>query len=218
MFAIRRVFTSLKNVRAYFCLQCSLQLFQPTFCTCTIDVNYVNNIPLKCWYALLIKLLFDILLNHNDLSIAPGGVPLSFAPASSEVVNPVGSLHHPGPLHHLEQAGGPGAPPASTLSATYLNLNSHLLALDILRSLFCLSGRRRDGSPLPQLPTGWLYEHRQAPGDLCLFLTSRRRMFKFNFQKVEFDPASSLYIGQVSLWDQIECGRSFFSSAEIDHS
>ena len=46
-------------------------------------------------------------------------------------------------------------------------VNSHLLALDILRSLFCLSGRRRDGSPLPQLPTGWLYEHRQAPGDLC---------------------------------------------------
>ena len=133
----------------------------------------MNNIPLKCWYALLIKLLSDILLNHNDFSIAPGGVPLSFAPASSEVVNPVGSLHHPGPLHHLEQAGGPGAPPVSTLSATYLNLNSHLLALDILRSLFCLSGRRRDGSPLPQLPTGWLYEHRQAPGDLC-FLYSWR--------------------------------------------
>ena len=131
-----------------------------------VDVNYVNIIPLKCWYALLIKLLSDVLLNHNYLSIAPGGVPLSFAPASSEVVNPVGSLHHPGPLHHLEQAGGPGAPPASTLSATYLNLNSHLLALDILRSLFCLSGRRRDGSPFPQLPTGWLYEHRQAPGDL----------------------------------------------------
>ena len=172
--------------------------------------KYVNNIPLKCWYALLIKLLSDILLNHNDFSIAPGGVPLSFAPASSEVVNPVGSLHHPGPLHHLEQAGGPGAPPVSTLSATYLNLNSHLPALSILRSLFCLSGRRRDGSPLPQLPTGWLYEHRQAPGDLCLFLTSRRRMFKFNFQKVEFDPASSLYIGQVSLWDQIERGWSFF--------
>ena len=31
-------------------------------------------------------------------------------------------------------------------------------------------------------------------------------MFKFNFQKVEFDPASSLYIGQVSLCDQIERG------------
>ena len=187
--------------------------------TSTLSTHFLH---LHHWRQLCEQHPFKMLICFTDqitfwytpksqwFSIAPGGVPLSFAPASSEVVNSVGSLHHPGPLHHLEQAGGPGAPPVSTLSATYLNLNSHLLALGILRSLFCLSGRRRDGSPLPQLPTGWLYEHRQAPGDLCLFLTSRRRMFKFNFQKVEFDPASSLYIGQVSLWDQIERGWSFF--------
>ena len=44
----------------------------------------------------------------NSNSSFAGGVPLSLPASQAEVFCSLGSLHHPCPVHHVEQAGSPG--------------------------------------------------------------------------------------------------------------
>ena len=104
-------------------------------------------------------------------------------------------------VRHLSQ---PYQPPNWTWIATFLpwHPEKSLLSFRSKEGRFASSSTANRLTLRASAGTRWFM--------LFVFLTSRRRMFKFNFQKVEFDPASSLYIGQVSLWDQIERGWSFF--------
>ena len=135
------------------------------------------------------------------VQLVSGGVPIPLPASQTEVFCSLGSLHHPSPFHHLEPTGRPGVMSWNPIPFTWVQYQlGHLGPIPFTWVQYQLSPgsyirwkeEASDFSSTARQPT------RPALADTRLPNIWNKFHWDVFFQKVEFDPASSLYIGQVA--------------------